>query len=437
MKLFILFIALLFLLINGVSAVDNVNSTDKIINENIFKSNTCSVEENTELSLIEQNLTDDNDYLSAKNIADEKLSDNSSDQNVTEKVSFSQVTKTNYLIKQTFEVKLLDSTGNGLANKTVYFTINGITLPVITDNNGVAKFIIDVKKGTYTISYKFNETGYTPISASKNILVLSTSTSTVKATHSKIYAGIKCAFKVTLKVDGIVLPGRTIKFIVDKKTYTKKTNSKGEASVTLYLSKGTHKVKYSYAGETNIKSVKATSKVKAKLIKNPYKTKYRKVLIDADGGFTKSFLKNIAKKLRKCGWRVIIKGIGPGQHSINYKLVKKYVYMPFYNGLCAGTIYEMPQKYYGGVLKRNKAILTPAWYTKDWTSKRMKQYRNDISKIKFLKRAWDDNFSPKKFKGMNKPAKFMTKHKIKYCVADTTYKIVDQFVHGGWVAYNK
>lgn len=436
MKLFILFIALLFLLINGVSAVDNVNSTDTIINEDALESTADSVEKNVELSLNEQNLTDDNDDSSSKNITDENTDDNSSDQNETEQVSFSEVTKANYLIKQTFEVSLLNSSGNGLANKTVFFTINGITTPVITDNDGLAKFTINVKKGSYTISYSFNETGYTPISASKKILVLSKTTSTAKVSFSKVYAGIKTAFKVTLKVDGIVLPGRTVKFIIDKKTYNKKTNSKGEASVTLYLSKGAHTVKCSYAGETNIKPIKRTFKINAKLLKNPYKTKYRTVLIDADGGFTKAFLKDVAYKLRKCGWKVIVKGIGPNQHSINYKLVKNYVYMPFYNGLCAATIKEMPQYYYGGVLKRNKAVLAPAWYTNDWISDRMKQYRNDITKIKFLKRAWDDNFSPKNFKGIDYPAKFMTKNKIKYCVADTTYEIVNQFVHGGWVAYH-
>lgn len=430
---------MLFFLISGVSAVDNSNSTTSIADGNILELTASSVEENCELYSNEQNienLASENiveDNLAAKKVADEKLSDN---QNIEQKASFNKVSKSNYIIKQTFQVKLLDSNGAGLANKTIFFKINGNTSEVITNNDGVAKFVINVKKGTYTISYKFNETGYTPISGSKKILVLSKSDSTIKPSKSVVYAGLKCKYKVTLKADGIVLPGRTVKFVIDKKTYTAKTNSKGEASVTVYLSKGKHTIKLSYAGETNIKSFKGSSKVTAKLLKNPYKTKYRTVLIDADGGFTKAFLNDIAKKLRKCGWRVIVKGIGPGQHSINYKLVKNSVYMPFYNGLCAGTIYEMPQNYYGGVLKRHKAVITPAWFTKEWTSKRMKQYRNDITKIKYLKRAWDDNFSPRSFKGMNNPAKFMTKHKINYCVADTTYKIVKQFVYGGWVSYN-
>ena len=54
----------------------------------------------------------------------------------------------------------------------------------------------------------------------------------------------------------------------------------------------------------------------------------------------------------------------------------------------------------------------------------------------YLKRAWDDNFSPKSFKGINNPAKFMTDNGIKYCIGDTTYKIVEQFLYGGWVAHH-
>ena len=97
----------------------------------------------------------------------------------------------------------------------------------------------------------------------------------------------------------------------------------------------------------------------------------------------------------------------------------------------------MAAKYYGGVLKSKGSVLAPAWYTADWTSEKMKQYRNDISKITYLKRAWDDNFSPRSFKGMSSPAKFMNKNNIKYCVADTTDKIVNQFLHGGWDVYHE
>lgn len=111
--------------------------------------------------------------------------------------------------------------------------------------------------------------------------------------------------------------------------------------------------------------------------------------------------------------------------------------MPIYNGLCAATIKEMAAGYYGGVIKSNKAVLTPAGYTEDWVSEKMSQFRNDITDFGYLKRAWDDNFSPKSFKGIDNPAKFMTDNKIRYCIADNTYNLVKQFLYDGWNAYHK
>lgn len=374
--------------------------------------------------------------ISAVSADDIDNSDNSTETQV-QNVSFSDVSKTNYIIGNSFEVNLLDENGTGMANKSVYFTVNSNTSEILTDENGTAKFLLNFSKGSYVINFKFNETGYNPIEGSKSILLLTKPVSTINGDNVKIYAGIKTTYKVTLKADGIPLSGRQVKFTVNKKTYYKKTNSKGEASITLYLSKGKYTIKYYFGGDQNIRLSSSNSTVNVVYHKNPYKTKYRHVYIDADGGFSKSFLNTIAKKLRKAGWKVTVYGIGPGQHSINYKKVKNGVYMPFYNGLCAGTIKEMAAGYYGGVIKSKGSVLVPVWHTADWTSAKMKQYRNDISKITYLKRAWDDNFSPKSFKGMKNPAKFMTDNKIRYCVADTADKIVNQFLHGGWDIYHE
>lgn len=381
--------------------------------------------------------------VSAVDADDANLTDDSADLDVVDEepvelqnASFSKVSKQNYIINDTFDVTLKDENGTGIANKTVYFTVGDKVSEVLTDGNGVAKFLLNFKKGSYTVKYNFNDTSYNPIQGSKKILLLSSPVSKLKASNMNAFAGIKKTFKVTLTADGIPLSGRKVTFTLNKKTYTKTTNSKGQASLVIYLAKGKYTIKYSYAGEQNIKSSKGSSKITVKLKKNPYKTKYRTVVIDADGGFTKAFLKDIANKLRKAGWKVIVKGIGPNQHSINYKNVKNAVYMPFYNGLCAATIKEMTYNYYGGLLKKNKAVLAPSWYTGDWVSQKMSKYRNDITKFGFLKRAWDDNFSPKSFKGLKDPAQFMTKNNIKYSIGDTTYKIVEQFLYGGWDAHH-
>ena len=64
---------------------------------------------------------------------------------------------------------------------------------------------------------------------------------------------------------GHALKGKTIKFTVNGKTYTAKTNSKGVATVKVSLSKkGTYKFTAKYAGDNTYAAIskKATLKIK-------------------------------------------------------------------------------------------------------------------------------------------------------------------------------
>lgn len=218
------------------------------------------------VSAEDANITDaDNDTPAVAD--DAEIVNVSSDENISNQVakplkaSFGAVENENYVKNKTFSVKLLDENKTGLANKTVYFTLNGKVISSITDKNGNAKLTLDVKKGTYTVKYSFNESGYKPVKSSKKILVIGTTTSKFKASDYTAYTTVKNSFKVTLTVDGIPLVGREIKFKINGKTYTNKTNSKGNAYLAIGLKKGVYPVTYSYAGEKNIKKVSGKSKV--------------------------------------------------------------------------------------------------------------------------------------------------------------------------------
>ena len=168
---------------------------------------------------------------------------------------------------------------------------------------------------------------------------------------------------------------------------------------------------------------------------NPYGTKKKYLLIDGDGGETKAFFEAIAKPIRKAGWTVEIGGIGPKWHSIDYKKVKNGCYMTVMNGLCAGSIREWKYDYYLGKIKKNGSVFCPAWDSRTFKNRGMKKYELDLTGIKFLKRAWDDNFSPRSFKGISNPHKFMTDLGIKYCIAPSAETIAEQFLCGGWNAW--
>ena len=177
------------------------------------------------------------------------------------KATFDVVETENYVINKTFSVKLLDENKKGLANKTVYFTLNGKVTSSITDKNGNAKLTLDVKKGTYTVKYSFNESGYKATKSSKKILVIGTTASKIQASDFTAYSTIINYYKITLTVDGIPLSGRTVKFTIHGKTYTNKTNSKGVTYLAIGLKKGVYTVKYVFDGETNIKKATGKSKV--------------------------------------------------------------------------------------------------------------------------------------------------------------------------------
>lgn len=387
----------------------------------------CAADVN-ETSLEESSIDEVNDTLGV-------VSTDESSQ-VLQNASFSYVSKSSYIPGNTFVVYLLDGQGKAISNASVYLSVDGNINKVKTNYNGAVKLKLNLSEGKHKIFYTFNETGFNPVTGYKKISFGPKYITYFKGYDMKGYAGVRKYFKVILKSNGARLSGHKVIFKVNKQYFAQKTNSKGIAALRICLKQGTYFISYKYKGGYKFAPVYSSSTLNIKLLKNPYGTKYRTVIIDADGGFTKSFLNSVAHKLRTAGWKVIVKGIGPGQHSINYKLAKNCVYMPFYNGLCAATIKEMTYSYYGGVIKSNNAVLAPSWYTDEWVSAKMSKFRNDITNFGYLKRAWDDNFSPSSFKGLNNPAQFMTSNGIKYTIGDTPYKIVEQFLYGGWVAHH-
>ena len=156
-----------------------------------------------------------------------------------------------------FTVQVVTADGIPVVGASVKFNINGKTTPVQTDANGIAKIkITDVPK-KYTMITTYNGKTYTNKVTVKQ--VLKTSKVTVKKTAKKF------TLKATLKINGKLQKGKTIKFKLNGKIYAAKTNAKGVAQKTLgkkvinKLKKGkTYTVKVTYLKDT----IKTTLKVK-------------------------------------------------------------------------------------------------------------------------------------------------------------------------------
>ena len=184
---------------------------------------------------------------------------NSSDIKTSLKSTDSNVVKGKY-----FSAQLTYENGSGIAEMPVQFTLGSVVENITTDENGTAKFLINTAKGTYTISYMFSQEGYTASSAQSKILVIENSESSIKASNYVAYVGVKNPFTVTLSAGGVNLAGRTVKFALNGKVYSVKTNSKGQATLNINIAKGTYKIKYSYAGEQNINPIKGSAKITVK-----------------------------------------------------------------------------------------------------------------------------------------------------------------------------
>ncbi len=97
------------------------------------------------------------------------------------------------------------------------------------------------------------------------------SKSSVSASKASGYGSFATKFVVKLTIDGKAASGKKVLINVDGKDYTRKTNDKGQAILNIKLSKGTYKVKFSYAGDENVTSSKGNSQI---TIKEPMKTKF-------------------------------------------------------------------------------------------------------------------------------------------------------------------
>ena len=175
-------------------------------------------------------------------------------------ISASDISKV-YTDGRKFYAKFLKSNGKVLAKKYIKFKINGKTYKVKTNSNGVASLSLKtLKKGTYKI-ISYNTDGLTK--TNKVYVVKSTTTSLTTSYYTFLKSDSK-TIKVKLLNKFGYAPGsgKIIKITINGKTYSKKTNANGIASLKLpTLKNGIYTVKYKFAGTSYYKASSASNKV--------------------------------------------------------------------------------------------------------------------------------------------------------------------------------
>ena len=272
-----LFIVLITALSVGAIFASDVNVTDSDM-LSVDDSSQLAVEnDENDLSVSESGVDNDgsDDVLGSDNNSN-TLSTNTQDSNVltagdnvtidkSKTITSKDVTKY-YKGSAKYTATFLKGDGSVLANAKVKISLNGKTYTQTTDKNGVASLSLNLKPGTYKIVASNPSTGY---NLTNTVKILST----ISASNiNKVYTDGRKFTATFLKSNGKVLANKNIKFKINGKTYTRKTNSKGVASLSLVnLKKGSYKItSYNTDGLTKTNTVKVVSSTTSSLTASSY-----------------------------------------------------------------------------------------------------------------------------------------------------------------------
>ena len=135
-----------------------------------------------------------------------------------------------------YVVKLNDSKGNPLTNKTISITLNGQKYERITDSDGLASIAINLNAGNYTASASYTDEDQSIYTVENNINVLST----IKGDNLvKVFRNESQYYATFLDNQGKGLAnGTTVTFNINGVMYERKTNEKGVARLNINLNPG-------------------------------------------------------------------------------------------------------------------------------------------------------------------------------------------------------
>ena len=141
------------------------------------------------------------------------------------------------------------------SGKIVKIKINGKTYTKKTNSKGVVYLKLpSLKKGLYTVNYKFaGSTHYKATSASNQVAVITSKDAKLTVKSTKTFGhGAGTPLKIAVTASGVAIPAKKVKFTVDGKTYERTTDKNGIASLPINLDIGNHVVNYSISSDSKI-----------------------------------------------------------------------------------------------------------------------------------------------------------------------------------------
>lgn len=271
----ICFIFLFLFLISAVSAANIENETETNLQQPNPNQDLCKI-------------SIENDYEKLKISNDEtEILKATSPTKTKEKVTITASNlKMYYKDGSKFKISLKDKNKKPIAKAKISFTINGKTYSKNTNGKGIAYLDINLKSGNYSILTKFAGTGKYSATSKKNTIDVK---STIKCSNFKKYYTNTAQYSSTFyNQKGNVLKNTAIKFKVNNKYYSVKTNKYGVAKLAINLKPGTYTI-YS----VNPKTAETVSKTLT--VKSLIETDDLKINENCVGKFNVKVLSNTGK----------------------------------------------------------------------------------------------------------------------------------------------
>ena len=172
-----------------------------------------------------------------------------------------------------FYFNLTDADGNPIANTPMQIGFNGKVYDyehnnISTDENGTAKLQINLGyKGDYTFAICFLGNDEYEASFAVAKITVNTQSGSLEVPDKSYKANAKTkTLTATFKTDkGNPIVGKSVKFTVNGKTYSSKTDENGVATVKVSLNKkGTYNFTVKYGGDSTYAAVTQKAKLTIK-----------------------------------------------------------------------------------------------------------------------------------------------------------------------------
>ncbi|MEE1151471.1 MAG: lectin like domain-containing protein [Methanobrevibacter sp.] len=228
-----------------------------------------------------------------------------------------------YDIGSYFSVKVVTADGHAVgAGAAVNFTINGKTTTAFTDADGIAKVAITDVPGTYEVTTAYNNQTY------KNKVTVNLNPSTCKITENKDikvdYDGGKYFSVKIVSADGkVAASGVSVKFTINGKTTTVKTDANGIARIKITDVPKKYTITSTYDGKSvkNTVTVKQVLKAKKVTVKKTAKKFTLKATLKINGKKVKG--KKITFKLNGKTYKAKTNKKGIAKIAVKKNVIKK------------------------------------------------------------------------------------------------------------------